>query len=86
MEKIKTFFCYIGIFFVVILGGVFITVLRRCSPDRRGSTDNNDGVKDLSGGIENIEGRLSRAEEILRNAINRSKEGNRSGEEDSKDN
>ena len=86
MEKIKTFFCYIGIFFIVVFGGVLITLLRKCSFDRRGSTDNTDGVKDLSGGIESIEGRLSRAEEILRNAINRSKEGNSSGEEVSKDN
>lgn len=86
MEKIKTFFCYIGIFFLGIFGGILLALLRRCYLNRRGSTDNSDGTEDLSGGFESIEGKLSRAEEILRNAINRSKEGNKGKGESDKDN
>jgi hypothetical protein len=86
VEKIKTFFCYIGIFFLGIFGGILLALLRRCYINGRGSTDNSDGTEDLSGGFESIEGKLSRAEEILRNAINRSKEGNKGKGESDKDN
>lgn len=71
------------ILLLILVVGVLLTlwyVLRRCSPDRRGSTGDaernrriEEGIESAESSAERCEDHLQRAEDILRNAVERSR-------------
>ena len=88
LSKIKTVLSVIGAVLSVILFTIVLFLLRRNKADGRGSTANTErnsrikeGLEESSGEIaecrstvERCEEHLQRAEDILRNAIKRSRE------------
>ena len=81
-SKIKNALCIIGAFSVVAVLSAFVFCTKRktfCDNDAGGSTGNAEADRRITEGLSSSEARLRRAEEILRNAINRSKERNEEG-------
>ena len=88
-KKIKNIFSIIGACITVVCITIVLVLLRRGKADGRGSegTDERDSaiqegiessenrIDRSQAGIERCEEHLQRAEEILRNAIRRSREG-----------
>ena len=81
-NKVKNALCIVGAFTVVaVLSAIVIFTKRKtfCDNDAGGSSGNAEADRRITEGLSSSEARLRRAEEILRNAINRSKEGNEEG-------
>ena len=88
-KKIKNIFSIIGACITIVCITIVLVLLRRGKADGRGSTGTDERDSAIQAGIESSEDRidrsqagierceehLQRAEEILRNAIRRSREG-----------
>lgn len=89
LEKIKKVFAIIGAVLTVIACTFFLVFLRRSDSDRRGSDGNaerdsaikegignaEESIRDSRDTADRCEEHLRRAEDILREAIRRSREG-----------
>lgn len=72
--KIKTAFSIIGAVLSIVLFTVILFLLRRGKADGRRSGDDSERNQRIKEGIGKCEEHLQRADDILRNAIKRSRE------------
>ena len=72
--KIKTAFSIIGAVLSIVLFTVILFLLRRGKADGRRSGDDSERNQRIEEGIGKCEEHLQRADDILRNAIKRSRE------------
>ena len=74
-EKFKSVFSIIGAVLTVVLFTVILFLLRRRDTYLRRNTGDSERDRVIEEGIARSENHLLRAEEILRNAVARSREG-----------